>query len=117
MKLRVWWIPQVPMKRFFVPVEGFVQAKLMLQTLAYYDIFQFENKIKPDYCNTGGLEIWNDSPDPDEGTAALGWEEWEDYDQADPCCSYGRIDDIDNERAQELDRREGIINKVIEEGQ
>jgi hypothetical protein len=117
MKLRVWWIPQVPGKQFFVPVQGFVQAKLILAALAHYDLFQFENRIKPDYCNAGGLEVWNENSSDDNGNpvGVGGWEEWDDYSQTDPCATYGNIDDIDNERAQELDRREGIINKVIEE--
>ncbi len=58
--LKVWWIPQVPMKAFEVPVEDIKQAKLLLDTLAKYDLFQFHNKIKPDYCNTGGLSIYQD---------------------------------------------------------
>jgi hypothetical protein len=73
--LRVWWIPQVPMKAFYVPVKTIAEAKLVLSTLADYDLFQWKNKIKPDYCNTGGLQIFNDDIDGD-GTAD--WEEWED---------------------------------------
>ena len=55
--LRVWWIPQVPMKPFTVPVENLVEAKLLLDTLAEYDRFQFENNVKPDYCNVGGVNM------------------------------------------------------------
>ena len=55
-QLRVYWIPQVPMKAFYVDVENIKEAKKILDTLAIYDIFQFDNKIKPDYCNAGGLE-------------------------------------------------------------
>lgn len=66
--LRVWWIPQVPGKPFHVEVAGVAEAKKLLDTLAKYDLFQFEHNIKPDYCNAGGLEICNDGE----------WEEWED---------------------------------------
>lgn len=59
-KLRVWWIPQVPMKAFYVPVENLVEAKLLLDTLANYDLFQYENRVKPDYCNAGGLHVFED---------------------------------------------------------
>jgi hypothetical protein len=116
MKLRVWWIPQIPGKQFFIPVQGFVQAKLILATLAHYDLFQLANRTKGDYSNAGGLAVWNEDSSDSNGKPVAAWEEWNDYDQADPCATYGCIDDIDNERAQELDRREGIINKVIEEG-
>lgn len=58
--LQVWWIPQVPMKAFRVDVADIAQARLLLRTLANYDAFQFENNIKPDYCNMGGLEVFED---------------------------------------------------------
>jgi len=69
-QLRVWWIPQVPMKAFYAPVKSLSEAKNMLDVLAKYDIFQYENKIKPDYSNVGGLQIF----DGEE------WIEWEDED-------------------------------------
>lgn len=67
-QLRVWHIPQVPMKAFRVPVKNIQEAKKVLDILANYDIFQFENNIKPDYSNVGGLEEF----DGEE------WQEWED---------------------------------------
>ena len=60
-KLRVWWIPQVPMKSFNVEVKTVEEAHLLLETLAQYDLFQFKNKIKPDYSNVGGLQIFKDN--------------------------------------------------------
>lgn len=66
--LRVWWIPQVPMNAFRVPVRNIREAQLLTNALTYYDIFQLENNVKPDYCNSGGLEIFHDGE----------WEEWED---------------------------------------
>jgi hypothetical protein len=59
-ELRVWWIPQVPMKAFHVPVEGIKEAKKVLAVLANYDLFQYENNIKPDFSNAGGLEAFED---------------------------------------------------------
>jgi len=76
--LRVWWIPQVPMKPFIVPVADLHQSKLILATLADYDTFQYENNIKPDYCNAGGLSIFEDG-------------EWADWESADG----DSIDDIE----------------------
>jgi len=60
MKLRVWWIPHVPMKSFYVPVNSVEEARLILDTLAKYDMFEFENNVKPDYCNAGGLSCWDE---------------------------------------------------------
>ncbi len=73
--LRVWWIPQVPMKSFNVPVKSIQEARLILDTLAHYDIFQFANNIKPDYCNAGGLNVYDLNAD---GKGQADWIEWED---------------------------------------
>lgn len=58
--LRVWWIPQVPMKAFHVHVGSIDEAMLVLNVLAYYDLFQYENTVKGDYANAGGLNIFED---------------------------------------------------------
>lgn len=70
--LRVWWIPQIPGKPFHISVATESEAILVMNTLADYDLFQFENHIKPDYSNAGGLEIY----DVDD----LEWVEWYDED-------------------------------------
>lgn len=56
-KTRVWHIPQVPGKPFHVPVQSLGEAVLVLDALAHYDLFQFNNNIKGDYANVQGLEI------------------------------------------------------------
>jgi hypothetical protein len=58
--LRVWWIPQIPMDAFHVPVPDLKTASLILDTLARYDLFQYENNVKPDYSNVGGLQVFED---------------------------------------------------------
>ncbi len=58
--LKVWWIPQVPMKSFDVQVYSLTESKLVLKTLADYDLFQLENNIKPDFSNAGGLSVFED---------------------------------------------------------
>jgi len=68
--LRVWHVPQLPMKAFYVEVGTVSEAVKIIDTLAYYDIFQFENKIKPDYCNMSGLEVFENGE----------WCEWENED-------------------------------------
>ena len=64
--LRIWWMPQIPMKAFRVTVETPKEAKKLLDTLAKYDLFQLENNIKPDLSNAGGLEVEDED----------GWSEW-----------------------------------------
>jgi hypothetical protein len=88
--LKVWWIPQIPMQPFYVPVNSIEEAILILDTLAIYDIFQLENKIKPDYANTGGLMCFEDGE----------WVEWHDEESDDDIRDYcennrlGRAKDI-----------------------
>lgn len=89
-ELRVWWIPQVgSCKPFHVPVADIEQAILALNTLADYDLFQLANNIKPDFCNVGGLEVY----EIDAGEGAPGWCDWESAEGDD-------IDSIIRERAQ-----------------
>jgi len=61
-KLKVWWIPQIQMpgKPFEVYVESVTEGARLLNILADYDSFQYQNNIKPDYCNTGGLMMLDD---------------------------------------------------------
>lgn len=58
-KYRVWWIPQIPGKPFHVEVPDLKTARLVEDTLARYDEFQYKNNIKPDYANVGGTHRWN----------------------------------------------------------
>lgn len=67
-ELRVWWVPQVPGSAFYVPVTSLEQAKLVMDVLARYDLFQYQQNIKPDYVNAGGLEEY----DVERG----GWVTW-----------------------------------------
>jgi len=69
--LRIFWIPQVPMKAFYVSVENIKEAAKILRILANYDIFQFQNRIKPDYSNAGGLQICEDL-----GGDTPEWNDW-----------------------------------------
>lgn len=59
-KFRVWWKPQVPMESFIVEVPDVQTGRLVEEILANYDQFQYENNIKPDYCNTGGVQYWDE---------------------------------------------------------
>lgn len=65
--LVVYWIPQVPMKAFEVPVKNIDEAKLLMDVLAAYDFFQYKMRVKPDYSNAGGLKVFENGE----------WIEWE----------------------------------------
>lgn len=77
-QLQVWWIPQIPMDNpFTVDVKNIDEAKLLLDTLANYDLYQLENRIKPDFSNVGGLRVWDENSD---GEGLADWVEWMDDD-------------------------------------
>lgn len=84
-QLQVWWIPQVPMKSFNVDVDSPSEAKKIMQVLTDYDKFQFDNRIKPDYCNAGGLNVWSANCD---GEGNAGWEDWYDEESGDDIDNY-----------------------------
>lgn len=69
-KLRVQHFPQIPCEPFLVEVSSLEEAKKISDTLAFYDLFQFHNKIKPDYCNATVVQEW----DEEEGE----WWDWSD---------------------------------------
>ena len=64
----VWHIPQIPMEPFYAPVQNVREARLLIDTLEWYDMFQYdENNIKPDYSNVSGLLVFENNE----------WVEWD----------------------------------------
>lgn len=62
-KLRLWWVPQVPMEAFQVDIDSVREGAKLLDVLADYDRFQYDKHIKPDYSNAGGLAIYDEDSD------------------------------------------------------
>ncbi len=73
--LRVAWFPQIPCKPFLVPVFTPTEGKFVMDILANYDTFQFDNDIKPDYSNAGDRQVYSADSD---GEGNPGWETWYD---------------------------------------
>ena len=73
--MQVWWIPQVPGEPFTVDVSTVEDGIRIMDILADYDNFQFEQNIKPDYSNVGGIRVWSDDAD---GEGNAGWNDWYD---------------------------------------
>jgi hypothetical protein len=78
-KLRVAHYPQIPCMPFYVKVKDLEEAKKIINVLANYDLFQYENRIKPDYSNATVVEEFYE----EEGE----WISWSDDETG--------IDDID----------------------
>ena len=95
-KMRVWWIPQVGINStFYVPVKNIEEAKKLMDVLAAYDCFQYNHSIKPDYCNAGGVQVWDEEA-----------QEWNDWFYEDDDSYYDDIDGYCEEKselAEELD--------------
>lgn len=76
MKLKVWWVPQVPGKPFYVHVGSVEEGVKVMDILADYDRFQVENRIKPGSFNAGGLEVFDPQDDSDGPDGS--WCHWHD---------------------------------------
>lgn len=59
-KFKVWHIPQVPMKAFEFETDDLAVAATVMEQLAFYDLFQFENNVKGDYSNAQGISEWSE---------------------------------------------------------
>lgn len=68
--MRVWWIPQVGATDsvFYIPVKSAEEAKKFMDVLSAYDCFQYNHGIKSDYCNAGGVQVWDEK--------AQEWNDW-----------------------------------------
>jgi hypothetical protein len=106
-QLRVWHIPQVPMKGFHVMADSPDDAALILTTLAHYDLFLFREGLKPDYANAQGLETFdpqdtNDSPDGS-------WCEWYDDEDYEDIRHWQDEQFVFPERTKPLEVKLGLI--------
>jgi Superinfection exclusion gene product 17 len=71
-KLRVLHFAQVPCKPFIVEVKDEVEAKKIIDTLAFQHLFLLEQNIIPDYSNSIIVEMYDESIE--EGTKKpYGW--------------------------------------------
>jgi hypothetical protein len=63
------------MKPFVRSVPTLDEGLRLVETLGLYDLFQLENRVKPDFCNAGGVQMlhptgtdgeWWDVPEDDD---------------------------------------------------
>lgn len=66
LQFRVWHIPQVPGKRIEIEVPTWDEALRLQCALTQYDLFQFNNNIKPDYSNASGIQFYDHTIPDDE---------------------------------------------------
>ena len=104
--MRVWWNPQVGCgATFYIPVTSVENARRVMDILSAYDCFQWNHKIKPDYCNCGGLENF----DEENG-------EWQDWYFEDEGSYFEDVDEyleVKSERIEALDIfRKALLGQV-----
>lgn len=73
-EIRVWWVPQIPGDSFRYTVPSLAAAKLLVDALARYDLFQLDHGVRPDFDNAGGAS-WRHP--------VLTGGEWQDFDPED----------------------------------
>lgn len=105
-KLRVWWTPQVPMESFYIPVESPEEGKKVMDLLAAYDCFQYNHNVKPNCCNIGGLQQY------DEDTG-----EWEDrlYDDGKSWYESDKLDEYCEEKSEQAEELKAFSEALFEQ--
>jgi hypothetical protein len=77
-EMKILHIPQIPMTAFDVPVQTLIEAKLLLDVLAEYDLFQFRQRVKPDYSNASFLVVFDTTYTQDGENPEGSWVDWYD---------------------------------------
>lgn len=83
--LKVWYVPQVPMQpyeRILPHHDGdeekeLALAAILLDTIISFSSFEFENRVKPDYSDMGGIERWEGDGEGGRDWYEVEDEEWE----------------------------------------
>jgi len=73
--LQVWYVPQLPMPAFKVSAPDLPTAVLLLDTLGRFSLFEYENRVKPDYADMGGISRWES-----DGEGGFEWCDLDNYD-------------------------------------
>ena len=82
-KFRVWYIPQIPWKPFQVTADTFEEWKKLLETIINFSIFEFKERVKPDYSDASWMEYFYtdednifDYVDEDVEIEEIDWVKW-----------------------------------------
>jgi hypothetical protein len=61
--LMVFYVPQLPMNAFEYPVPDLKTAAIVLDALERLSLFEFENRVKPDYADMSGVSRYETDGD------------------------------------------------------
>jgi hypothetical protein len=68
--LRIWYIPQIPMKAYHRDITSVEEGRNLLDAIYELALFELEHRVKPDYSNAGGIERWEE-----DGEGGYAWSE------------------------------------------
>ena len=104
MKMRAWWNPQVGSvsDTFIVPVNSLEEAKKVMDILAAYDVCQYNNRIRADFANTGGVEMWNEED-----------QEWEDWFYDEENSYYDNVDQYCEEKSEHWESLKEFSDEIF----
>ena len=75
-----------------------------MNILAAYDCFQYNNNVKPDYANAGGLQYFNEE-----------YNEWEDWYFEDDNSYYDDLDEYIEEKSDRAEEIEAQNKALLEQ--
>lgn len=78
-KYRAWYIPQVPMESFKFECDTAEEAIMIYTAIVKFSIFEFKNRVKPDYSDAWWVQYYNEDIQDWEDLENLEWyEDWGD---------------------------------------
>lgn len=75
-RYKVWYIPQIPGKAFEREVDSLPTAVLLINAIIDFSIFEFENRVKPDYSDAAGISRWEEDGEGGHDWFDVEEEEW-----------------------------------------
>src|ERR1035437_129206 len=109
-KLRVVHYPQVPCEPFVVDVKDEVEAKKIIDVLANQHLFLFKNKFIPDYANIVSIEMWDDTPNEEDGGKPYGWSNY--HNEEEEGMEWAEFEETYLTDKKEVKEKDNAINSI-----
>lgn len=75
-KYKIWYIPQIPMPPWELEIDDLETAKLVLNSVIDFSIFEYVNRVKPDYADVAGISRWEEDGEGGFDWFELDEDEW-----------------------------------------
>ena len=73
-----------------------------MDILAEYDVYQYNNRIRTDFANTGGVEMWNEED-----------QEWEDWFYDEENSYYDNVDQYCEEKSEHWESLKEFSDEIF----